>query len=228
MQLQELKAEAIEARSKLLAWCSRQPTTAVTVQRFTRPYDMLFPDSEILTCTTLRADSYTDRTKPHWPTVVFGLHKLLTRKAELEASMWNTYRQCQLHLANLICRINDSLAETPSASSGTRESRKLRAEIDDYIDDIFASIPFMLAGDTIRYSKPREASWTLPKPPMLLGGLSMQWRLFTIAILDNAPIASKNYARDVLTWFGKALGLGQAKVLAHVYLVLYFTVAMTG
>ena len=130
--------------------------------------------------------------------------------------MWNTYRQCQLHLADLICRINNSVRAKARVSHGKTENTKLRSEIDDYISDIIASLPFMLAGELICHCKPNGASWLLPKPPMLLGGLSMQWRLFTIATLETASPASKAHAREVLLWLAETLGLGQAKVLASV------------
>lgn len=130
--------------------------------------------------------------------------------------MLNTYRQWQLHVADLICRINHVLAGNGKEPGRKTECRPLRTEIQDQIDEICASIPFMLAGDAITTCKPEGASWSLPRPPMLLGGLSMQWRLFTIAILENAPTANKDHARDVLLWLGETLGLGQAKVLACV------------
>jgi hypothetical protein len=130
--------------------------------------------------------------------------------------MWNTYRQCQLHLADLIYRINNSVRAKARVSHGKTESTKLRSEIDDHISDIIASLPFMLAGDTICHCKPKGGSWLLPKPPMLLGGLSMQWRLFTIATLETASRTNKAHARDVLLWLAETLGLGQAKVLANV------------
>lgn len=62
-QLTTLKGEAIALRSELVAWYSAQPASirAVTVERFTQPYALLFPDARGLTCTTLRADAYIDR-----------------------------------------------------------------------------------------------------------------------------------------------------------------------
>lgn len=219
-QLTALREEAVAARSELLAWYSAQSTTSrpATVERFTRPYTLLFPDVKGLSCNTLRADAYTDRKESQSTILVDVSTHLLTREAELMANMWNTYRQCQIHLADLICRINDSLTVDSRESSGKRECRKLQSEIGDCIDDICASIPFMLGGDTIRHCKPKGALWELPKPPMLLGGLSMQWRLFTIATLESAPHVSKDHARNVLLWIGEALGIGQARVLANVYI----------
>jgi hypothetical protein len=62
-QLTALREEAVSVRSALLAWFAgqSQDNRAVTVQRFTQPYRILFPDTEELICTTLRADAYTDR-----------------------------------------------------------------------------------------------------------------------------------------------------------------------
>lgn len=62
-QLTPLRERAFAVRSELQAWCSAQPATIgpVTVRRFTQPYKILFPDARELTCTTLRADIYTDR-----------------------------------------------------------------------------------------------------------------------------------------------------------------------
>lgn len=133
------------------------------------------------------------------------------------ANVWTSYYQCSLHVVNLILRLDRALSTSLKELSSTkRESEKLRREIATHIDDIFAAVPFMLAGDDIRYCKPGGALWQLLKPPKLLGGLSMQWMLFTIAILDSAPAASKWHARDILSWFGETLGIGQAKVLANV------------
>lgn len=128
--------------------------------------------------------------------------------------MWTSYRQCQLHLANLICRLNNSLSGSLSYSK--REMDKLRREIDNYIDETIASIPFMLAGDSIHYYQPDGPVWQLPRTPVLLGGLNLQWVLFTIATLESTPEPSKVNAKNTLLWFGETLGIGQAKVLAHV------------
>jgi hypothetical protein len=74
----------------------------------------------------------------------------------------------------------------------------------------------MLAGDSVRHAKPVESTWALPFPPLLLGGLSMQWRLFTIATLASAAVAKRDHARRILSWIGGVLGIGQARVLAQV------------
>ena len=141
----------------------------------------------------------------------------LTKYTDLVAYVWTTYWNVQLNLANLICRLNSALSESISESTSKREAEKFRQEVETYIDDISASIPFMLAGDSIRYCEPTGTSWHLHKPPMLLGGLSMQWVLFNVATLGSAPAASKRHARDILSWFGDVLGIGQSKVLAQVY-----------
>jgi hypothetical protein len=215
-QVLTIRSKALAVRSKLLAWCSAQPETAqpVTVSRFTQPYELVFPDCKPVVCITLRADAYVDRswdavTSEHCGTFANNL-------TELIASMWNTYRQCQLHLANLICRTNESLAGSLTESSRQRECRKLQSEIEGYIIDVFASLPYLLAGESIKHTKVVGATWILPRPAMLLGGLSLQWRLFTIATLENASEVRKSHARDVLSWFGESLGIGQSKVLARV------------
>lgn len=77
----------------------------------------------------------------------------------------------------------------------------------------------MLAGNVICYCRPDGLSWSLPKPATLLGGLSMQWRLFTIAMLESASNDSKQHARNVLSWIGETLGIGQATVLAQVRMI---------
>jgi hypothetical protein len=143
-----------------------------------------------------------------------AINSSLTRGADLVASMWTSYRQCQLHLADLICRLNASLSGSLTYSQ--RELDKLQREIRNYIDETFASVPFMLAADSIHHCQPNGAVWQLPKTPILLGGLNMQWILFTISTLENAPKSSKLHARETLLWFAETLGIGQAKVLANV------------
>lgn len=79
---------------------------------------------------------------------------------------------------------------------------------------------FMLASENIQYSRAEAATLHVPKSPMILGGLNMQWVLFAIATLEITPLASKRHARNTLLWFGAVLGIGQAKVLAHVSAIL--------
>lgn len=134
--------------------------------------------------------------------------------------MWTSYRQCQLHLDDLVFRFHNALFESTKEFNSRRNVASLRGDIERHIDDTFASLPYVLAGDDINYCKPEEASWQLPKPPLLLGGLSMQWVRFTIATLENASAAHKQQARDMLSWFGDALGIGQATVLANVLVAL--------
>ena len=130
--------------------------------------------------------------------------------------MWTSYRQCQLHLTNLLSRLNRSLSSNPEAFIRSREHTKTSNEIQTLTDDICASIPFLLVGEGIHGNKPIGSIWFQRRPPMLMGGLNLQWALFTVSILELVPLATRRNMKDLLLWIGKNLGIGQATVLAQV------------
>lgn len=216
-ELKSLKLQATALRSELLSWCSRQPTEIrpVAVQRFTQPYTLFFLGCRGLACPTFRADRYADCKsvinsncgKKHYPA---------DNLIDVVANMWTSYRQCQLHLANLVCRINRSLSCGLKEYSNRREVERMRKDIEGLIEETCASLTFMLAGENIHHCSIEGTSLRSPKPPALLGGLNMQWIVFAIATLENTPRSSREHARSVLSWFGEFLGIGQAKVLARV------------
>jgi hypothetical protein len=137
--------------------------------------------------------------------------------------MWNSYRQCQLHLTDLLSRINCSLSKNPEAYNNSREHTKSCNEIRTFIDAICASIPFMLVGERIYGNKPIGSIWAQARPPLLIGGLNLQWVLFTVSILENAPMSVRQNMKTLLLWIGKNLGIRQATVLAHVC-ILYWRI----
>jgi hypothetical protein len=130
--------------------------------------------------------------------------------------MWITYRQCHLHLINLLSRISRSLSKSPEAYDNSREYAKHCDDIQTFVDAICASIPFMLVGERIHGNKPMGSMWTQTRPPLLVGGLSLQWVLFTISILEIVPTSTRHNMKTLLLWIGKNLGIRQATVLAHV------------
>lgn len=135
---------------------------------------------------------------------------------DFTACMWNTYRQCQLHLTDLLNRISRSLAKDPEAYRNSKEYAKLCNEVQSFIDGVCASIPFMLVGEKLRGSKPTGSTWFQARPPMLIGGLNLEWVLFTASILDIASQEVKQDMKRILFWIGKNLGIRQATVLAQV------------
>jgi hypothetical protein len=130
--------------------------------------------------------------------------------------MWNTYRQCQLHLTDLLNRICRMLSKCPEAYDKSREYTRYCSEVQTYVDDVSASIPFILVGERIYGNKPVESIWTQARPPILVGGLNLQWLLFTISILEIVPMTTRQNMKAILSWIGKTLGIKQATVLAHV------------
>lgn len=134
--------------------------------------------------------------------------------------MWNSYRQCQLHLTDLLSRVNRCLNAHPETYSNSRDFLKLRNEVLCFADDTIASIPFMLIGERINGNKPRASTWVQTRPPMLIGGLNMQWILFTISILEIIPNEVRQKMKIILLWIGKNLGIRQATLLAHVWNLL--------
>ncbi|EMC99034.1 hypothetical protein BAUCODRAFT_388100 [Baudoinia panamericana UAMH 10762] len=193
--LRRLMSEILAFKAELRTWSSWQPeamkpTTAV---RFTQAYTLRFPAVEDLLCPITRADTYADY---------------------FVAGMWMSYRQCQLHLTNLLCRISRTLSKDPEAYDRSREHAKLQREVQDLVDDMYAAIPFMLVGEQIRGSRPEGSLWNHARPPMLLGGLDLQWTLFTASILDIVSSDVRRNIRSILLWIGENLGLGQATVLA--------------
>lgn len=132
--------------------------------------------------------------------------------------MWITYYQCHLHLINLLTRINYTLSSNPEAYLHGREYARLRNECSNIVDGVYASLPFMLMGESIYGTRPKLSVWLQARPPMLIGGLNLQWILFTISILNIVSTSSRQNAKVHLLWIGKNLGIGQATVLAHVRL----------
>lgn len=130
--------------------------------------------------------------------------------------MLNTYRQCHLHLTDLLSRINRALSKNAEAYDRSREHAKLCNEIQTFVDDICASVPFMLVGDRIHGTRPIGSIWYQSRPPMLIGGYNLQWILFTVSILQIVPMKTKLDMKTSLLWIGKNLGIGQANVLAQV------------
>jgi len=170
-------------------------TLPKAVRRFTQPYTLRFPDGvEDLVCPTLRADTYCDY---------------------FTACRWNTYRQCQLHLTNLLHRIMQALSKDPCAYFGQKSYLTARKESLALVDDICASIPFLLLGGSLTTSKTSGATWAQDRPPMLMGGFNLQWLLFTISTLDIVPAYRRMEMKVMLRWIGQELGIGQARVLAE-------------
>lgn len=132
------------------------------------------------------------------------------------ASMWNTYRQCQLHLIDLLVRLNRLLSKDPEAYNRSKAYRKACSESQNLVDDVCASMAFMFVGVRMVGNKPRGPIWQQKQPPMLIGGLSLQWVLFTVSILDIVPATVRHSMRDSLLWIGRNLGIGQATMLAKV------------
>jgi hypothetical protein len=130
--------------------------------------------------------------------------------------MWNSYRQCQLHLTDHLSRINRALSKCPEAYNKSREHTRLCDEMGTFVDAICASVPFMLVGERIYGNKPTGSIWVQARPPMLVGGLSLQWVLFTISILETVPTKLRQDVKILLLWVGKNLGIRQTTVLARV------------
>ena len=130
------------------------------------------------------------------------------------ASLWNTHRQCRLHLIDLLFRTKKLLYGEDVGHRKRMELTKLQSEAQGYIDEVCASIPFLLVGDSIHGSRPTDGVWRRSRPPMLVGGLSLQWVLFTISILSIVPETMKQHMKTTLLWIGENLGVGQATTLA--------------
>jgi hypothetical protein len=130
--------------------------------------------------------------------------------------MWNTYRQCQLHLTDLLSRISRSLSKSPEGYNKSREYAKFCDEIRTFVDAICASIPFMLVGERIYGNKPVGSIWSQARPPKITGGWNIQWALFTISTLEIVPMHVRQDTKALLLWIGRNLGIRQATVLAHV------------
>lgn len=130
--------------------------------------------------------------------------------------MWTTYRQCQIHLIDLQCRIGPHIYRDATTYFKGREYANLVRASHALVEETCASIPFMLMGPSLLETKSTGSVWLHSKPPMLLGGLGLQWMLFTISVLAIVPIETKLQMKRILLWIGKNLGIGQAKVLGCV------------
>lgn len=130
--------------------------------------------------------------------------------------MWHSYRQCLLHLTDLLCRIKLALSEEAGGNTSRKDFIKLTKDMESSIEEVCASIPFMLMGENMTSSAPNGAIWFHARPPMLMGGLSLQWIFFTITTLHNVCATTKHMMRSMLLWLARNLGIGQAEVLANV------------
>jgi hypothetical protein len=74
----------------------------------------------------------------------------------------------------------------------------------------------MLVGEKIYGHRPEGSIWNQSRPPMLIGGLSLQWVLFTVSILEIVPLPIKLNMKTILLWIARNLGVKQALVLANV------------
>lgn len=74
----------------------------------------------------------------------------------------------------------------------------------------------MIIGEKLRGSKPTGSMWFQARPPMLIGGLNLEWVLFTVSILDIVSVEVKQDMKGILLWIGRNLGIRQATVLAQV------------
>lgn len=136
--------------------------------------------------------------------------------ADAVASMWNSYRQGLLHLTDLHCRTRKALNADIERFNLRKESNKLQDEMQCYIEEVCASIPYMLLGEAVRGSMPTGGRWFHDRPPMLLGGFSLQWVLFTISTLQTVSPSTKRQMKVLLQWLATNLGIGQASVLVSV------------
>lgn len=141
---------------------------------------------------------------------------LLTTCLDFIACIWISYLQCELHVTNLLYRINRRLSKDPETYVRSREGNKMCDEVRGYIEDVNAMIPFLLAGRSILGNRPDGAVWNQYHPPMLFGGLNLQWVLFTVSILNLTPTPMRQSAKTALSWIGRNLGIGMASVLASV------------
>ena len=136
----------------------------------------------------------------------------------LAACLWTTYRQCQLHLIDLQTRIGLQLNLNALSNYEGKKFQKLSRESLKLVEDTCASIPFMLIGDNLSQRKPSSGSslWIQQHQPAVLGGLHLQWILFTISVLSTIPQHIQSQMKIILIWIGKNLGIGQATVLGLV------------
>lgn len=134
----------------------------------------------------------------------------------LSACLWTTYRQCQLHLIGLQSRIGQQLNYDTTLNARGKIFKKLGREALDLIEETCASLPYLLMDQAILQSKPSGAFWAFDQSPALLGGLHLQWVLFTISIIEIVPENIRREMKGILLWIGENLGIGQATVLGLV------------
>jgi hypothetical protein len=123
------------------------------------------------------------------------------------ASVWNVYRKGRLKLLDVIYRSSERLS--PSKST----HQKLRAEIEELVDHLCASVPFHLLADLpSALNTPRDMN----NPGKALGGLLLMYPMYIASSLPMVLLKQRIWIRERLRWIGKHMGIRQAIMLADV------------
>jgi hypothetical protein len=148
---------------------------------------------------------------------------ILRHDPDLSACLWTTYRQCQLHLLDLQYRINQCLAQETISNGRRAKLTKLQRDSLALVEETCASIPYMIMREAVLDVRPSGVSWTFTRPPALLGGLHLQWVLYTILVLDIISPDIQAQIKGILLWIGRNLGIGQATILGSVSTSRFFS-----
>ena len=125
------------------------------------------------------------------------------------AAIWNTYRKARLTILDLILLLSARLDDNQDHS---RE----RAEAQELIDDMVASVPYHLTDDPQALLCKAENAPQPLVPGKPVGGLLLMHPLYVTSLLPIVPEAQRSQMKECLAWIGIHMGIGQATVFSKV------------
>ena len=189
---------------------SSYPDLRLCSQPWTSYFDCTYSDSYGHCCLlVLRSRAYRSITQ----------RRLTNNGAVYIAAVWNTYRKAHIMALDIIARCKRRLQSTDICTEIQEE-----AELHVLAQDIMASMPYHLnpnssasdsCNESINNIGPNHASTELQQPSVA-AGLLLIHPLWVVATSESTYESTRTMAREMLSWIGTHLGIGQATLLADV------------
>lgn len=135
------------------------------------------------------------------------------------SAVWNSYRKCRLLLLNYIYTCSQRLQDNdPDDTSFFPSQFHILKEAQELSESIAASIPFHLTRNPENFLVHRDQkSSTMradPIPNKSIGGLLIMYVIYAVSKLPIVPKHLREMFTEYLAWMGRAMGIGQAALLA--------------
>ena len=131
------------------------------------------------------------------------------------AALWNISRIARCLLITLILRLSGILNEDVDHDVDRQEALRLG-------EDMLASIPYLLSEDLQDFLRDRANHTEIKNPGPPAGGLLLMHSIYIASRLDLFPSEMRDYLKTCLIWIGRRMGIGQAALLAHVCVPIFF------